>query len=482
MAENTPDRDDNLLGEQDTPEGARVGADGSEVVLREADHEQVGHTTQDEFFDAFGEPEPSVIGINPADGLVDHVDTKDARAVPPLSVDTLVCLEDTSSFVTLATEDIDAYLLSRQSVSGPLQDLAYRTRLVTNLRSYTHWRLDAFGNPDPTFPGKTYAPAEVEDNGVIHFVREGGRMILVRPVRMRCSHLERMLTISDELSTKVSPLHTYCKGFRSVGGAKMSLMDQAILACEVRQPPDDRSGKAIVERVEAKIAQGKEKKGLPMYKKALPQESWESVAARVTDNHWPGEFGSVPLANVARVATDRSRAREPASYVDVVSPTKVVEYLGRFVDERDPKSMTLVVVGTDWLPPEGFFPAVADYNVVRIDPKDFTADPHPDWCASWPQNAAFPALDLNLRRLSAYVADRNLGGHDTVIVSSHADWALFFAELVAIQVGTQATFDKQYLCQTPELRSYADRLALVRHPTEPIPAAPEATPTTEGNI
>jgi hypothetical protein len=68
---------------------------------------------------------------------------------------------------------------------------------------------------------------------------------LVRPLREQCIHYRSQVFANDDEPDVTRPGHrivfSNCMVRRSVGGAMMSLRDEAVYACEHRHPPDPES-------------------------------------------------------------------------------------------------------------------------------------------------------------------------------------------------------------------------------------------------
>jgi hypothetical protein len=71
------------------------------------------------------------------------------------------------------------------------------------------------------------------------------RFVLLHPRRDRCQNYKRQCFSNDEQTDETQPGHRIlfrnCTERRSVGGAFMSLRDEAVYACDYRDPPDPRS-------------------------------------------------------------------------------------------------------------------------------------------------------------------------------------------------------------------------------------------------
>ena len=91
-----------------------------------------------------------------------------------------------------------------------------------------------------------YEPSRVVHLWGVEAVKIGqGCFSPVRPVRERCRFYKRQVFNNDDQPDPTAPGHriyfTNCTARRSVGGAFLSLRDQAVYACDYRVPPDPES-------------------------------------------------------------------------------------------------------------------------------------------------------------------------------------------------------------------------------------------------
>lgn len=181
--------------------------------------------TEEEFspFDELAEDyKPTAIPkITAADGLpTQHFETQ--SQIPVLSCETLVCMEDTSSFVT----------------RGEWGDVE-----------------------------RTYHPAEVnrEANGRYTVQGEHKERIEVFPVRPRCAHYVRQVSQFDYNADAKVHLRL-CAARRTTEGTFMSLRDGAMWACSMREPRDFLSEEKLLDSFDAeKVKQGESREHFSIF-------------------------------------------------------------------------------------------------------------------------------------------------------------------------------------------------------------------------
>ena len=166
--------------------------------------------------------------VTAADGMPTQVSLAENSDIPPLTLQSLVCLEDTSTFV--------------------LRDSVGRIR-----QSFEPEQVEQMPN------GYWYVDAEHIKAGLIdEKLRAKGKLIAVEPIRPRCQHYVEQST-SFELNAHALVHLRLCSGRRSNGGAFMSVRDTGIYACSMRSPRDLGSEKRLQEFNEKKIEEGLER-------------------------------------------------------------------------------------------------------------------------------------------------------------------------------------------------------------------------------
>ncbi len=179
------------------------------------------------------------------DGMPSPVDPEGALPLAhPFSIESVVCIEDTRTYVELYQDEIREILRARIDIPQEI-----RVAPHTNVSRYDT-------------QGRENKRREFEDSKVYH--RYGLSMVVekvplgsssipcvfVRPIRERCKFYKRQVFALD--GTKLGDdghflVFRNCTMRRSVGGAFLSLRDEAVYACDYRDPPDMRSVKKYLD-------------------------------------------------------------------------------------------------------------------------------------------------------------------------------------------------------------------------------------------
>lgn len=185
---------------------------------------------------------------------------------PPLSVDTLVCMGDTSLFVMRDPNWGD--------IAGEF--LPERVTRAEGGRYYVTYK-EAFDRLSLTAVGRRLlragimtdldrvAAAVVRWDAARALSRAGGlprffldARIEVEPVRRPCRHFARQMSdLQDNDETKV--VERLCSARRDSDGNFLSMRDAQLFACELRDPHDNKSTRRLDRFDEAKIKLGQER-------------------------------------------------------------------------------------------------------------------------------------------------------------------------------------------------------------------------------
>jgi hypothetical protein len=126
----------------------------------------------------------------------------------------------------------------------------------------------------------TFSPAAIQVRFGTKFVRlrqsdplrdglESIDAVLVRPIREGCVHYKRQMFANDDVSDPSAPGHRLmfrnCMMRRSVGGAFMSLRDEAVYACDYRNPPTLASSKLLDETDESILQKSANRTLVPLF-------------------------------------------------------------------------------------------------------------------------------------------------------------------------------------------------------------------------
>lgn len=225
----------------------------------------------EELQDAYRSETAKVV-ISPEDGLPIPADESSEMALAPeFTVEKVVCVEDESEYVEVFVEEdvgrsydargrnrfqiISAYRVSEGMASVPGSPDVRKLR-----RTY---------KPDGTLTDRErFLPEQtIEKWGLRFGVRSDGTLVHVRPRRERCIHYKRQILLQDGASDPdekyTKTVYRNCMARRSVGGAFMSVSNEAILACDYRDPPDPDSIEKYLDNPDRTHLKGSQKK-LPL--------------------------------------------------------------------------------------------------------------------------------------------------------------------------------------------------------------------------
>lgn len=187
---------------------------------------------------------PDAIGIDPADGLPRAVAASplEANLAPALSVARFVCMADTSKFVR------------RNGETGEIE-IEFSPEVVIRSPNGNYW------------VKQSQVPVEWLAN-LLHLSRETAaiqiemnpdELIGVEPIRPRCKHYWRQL-FPFQNQKEHNKCQRYCAALKNDQGELLSLSDQEVLACEIREPRHPESEAMIDEFDAVVIARGMEER------------------------------------------------------------------------------------------------------------------------------------------------------------------------------------------------------------------------------
>ena len=204
-----------------------------------------GFTAMDELHEAFT-PEPYKAIIDPEDGIARPVDPPGGMPTdPPFTYRHLVCIADDRKFVEKFREEVDQ-AADKDDLTRALrctrslhQPRVMSGPVVVDLRS----KYDEDTGRQRV--RKTFLKGDVVNFFGMDFGHtDSGTIVPVRPRRPKCVHYKRQLFNVDGMDCeKPGSKHQFanCTARRSNGCAYMSLNQQAVFACDYRDPPDDAS-------------------------------------------------------------------------------------------------------------------------------------------------------------------------------------------------------------------------------------------------
>jgi hypothetical protein len=407
-----------------------VGAKIEEIGYTHEDMtEEAHHDHETELFEAFGDGSHTPIVTDPKDGLPRPADNWVAPA-PKLTLKSLICLEDSSSFVEVFEEDsVSVKSMLAEAMSKKPEALK---KLLDGKRSI----YDDSGNRRER---REFKPEQVVEKYGYFFAEILGKMVPVAPRRQQCIHLVRQVVDAGDLDAQgeeVRPLYTYCKAFKSTAGSYLSLMDRAVFACEHRSPRDMVSDRYIRERIKAKVKQGEDRVALPAMRGEVRVE-----------NPFEGEIDFEMMSFEGKC--DPIFAPGKKWTITVMSPSK---YMGLA------EHMLYVGAGIDR---ETFVGKRKDlgFHTLLMWPTDFAPEGTPPedlkvFCEAWPRAARFTYLEGNLERTPKFLKEQMMRGESVAVCAKDPRDAAFAAALLIRE------FDRELpegVALRPEHASYLRR-------------------------
>lgn len=252
------------------PAACEVGPEDCEVKVGDLDapSHDAFFQADDELYETFrAEPIPLIIAD---DGLPQPVDESPSPA-PPFGPDTVVCIEDDREYVELFSDELTARgwrLVGPNRWAPPAlpegqwigQDLSINDRYDDAGKAHERRRFD---------------PKRVFSRWGVSFglTGEGTLKTPVRPVRERCAFYKRQNFINDDrpdVGDVTKPgskiVFRICTARRSNGGACLSLRDEGVFACDLREPRDEESVERFLDFPDrVAIAQKRHLKMIPAF-------------------------------------------------------------------------------------------------------------------------------------------------------------------------------------------------------------------------
>ena len=242
--------EDDPLAEADAVE-CEAPAPDAEYTAPERDgaaHEAEA-SMREQIFETF-QPRTDVMVPSPLDGLpVPRDETTDLATAHPFTYETMTCIEDDREYVDLFDDELSTRgywetMVGDTTAWVPHGDRDKVTANCIQLRP----RYDRDGNDAER---QRFTPEQVERRWGVALVRaptgipgvedsEPQLWVPVRPIRERCIHYKRQIMANDDAPHPEAVGHFLifrnCTKRRSVGGAFMTLRDEAMYACDHREP------------------------------------------------------------------------------------------------------------------------------------------------------------------------------------------------------------------------------------------------------
>lgn len=229
-----------------------------------------------------------------ADGLPDHSCDPVSGGTHPFTYDNQCCIEDAREYVELFAHELPGrgwkeilpgmWLPEQALVGNDLEEDAKGVQRMACRPGYAsgaeRWMLDipvrarcAWTNEGTLRSRLCFVPTEVTSRWGMSVARAQpeGKWVPVRPQRERCEFYARQhFGNDDEPDPRVKGhniIYRNCRhpARRSVGGASMSLRDEAIYGCDYRVPPAPECGRWMDEHDSHKLQSRPDKVRLPLF-------------------------------------------------------------------------------------------------------------------------------------------------------------------------------------------------------------------------
>lgn len=230
MGEKNDRPDENEPLEEVGPSGCDATAELAQRKIQELTQpvQECQWQVWDELAEQFPvEPIPMV--PHPVDGLPVPASDGDALALAaPFTIDHVVCVEDDRVLVEMFKEEIEVLALPEALQNS----IKARNQYDFDGRELAREQID----PDSPDVQKRWGHrVKVVDGGVV----------MLRPIRERCQYYKRQVFSNDEVTDEKAYGHRIvfrnCTMRRSVGGAFMSVNNEAVYACDYRSPAHTES-------------------------------------------------------------------------------------------------------------------------------------------------------------------------------------------------------------------------------------------------
>lgn len=425
--------DDMSDTKEESQEESRAANRGDVGMSRKEGDERESFRRHDQYMDAFGEGSDTPIINDPVDGLPRPAD--DWVAAAPAMTEEMICL---------GKDDFYEEVFREEDVANSFVDSMKLVR-CEQAREILKARRSKYGSLGEETKRRKFSKDQVSKRfglrvaTVIGFDKstfDPEKFVVVAPEREQCRHFAAQIDVATDIQSTtgpVKPLHSYCKAMRSVGGAFLSLMDELVVDCTLREPRDMVSEERIRERIKKKIEQGKERKSVPL----VPEPANGSARKMV-----PGAFFASETTSY-----DCEKSWRPGDQFRVTT-LSAVEFESMLSENRiSPVSSHLrfLLVGID---KDEFFSGrmnadgLGGVHTLMISDDDYAPPGLSDeevqeFLEAWPTHARFPHLPYNLEMTPKFLWEegRRNGCHTYVVAKCKED-ANFGLSLIDMYSGS----------------------------------------------
>jgi hypothetical protein len=259
------------------------------------------------------------------DGLPDHSADGAPKGTHPFTIETVCCIEDDRSYVELFEEEFLPRLHDDHPALGHGAGLVpFEIRIArANIRMR-----ERFTNTGQEKDRRVFEPEEVERLwGELFGVPVSGDLVPVRPARERCKYYARQHFANDESPGQPDEfghniILRVCThpARRSIGGAGMSLTNEAIYGCDLRDPHDAKSVEWLDRHDSNKIRNRPDRVRLPLF---------QLDGDEVVEQDEEPAFDGRDMASMAAAAEMLSDDQDNAAEVDGDDASSSAEAVGR---------------------------------------------------------------------------------------------------------------------------------------------------------
>ena len=209
---------------------------------------------REEIFESF-QPVTVVLVESSVDGMPVPVDSHDLAVAHPFTRETMVCVEDDTAFIEIFDEEAPSH--GWEGLTG-----SRFKAIACDGGSVVASILNRYNQANGAErERRVYEPERVERLFGVYVVREDDGYVAVRMRRERCQFFLRQVMANDDVPNPKEPGHlirfSNCTARRSVGGAFMTLRDEAMYACDYRSPVDPATAEKYMDSFDRMRLNGK---------------------------------------------------------------------------------------------------------------------------------------------------------------------------------------------------------------------------------
>jgi hypothetical protein len=416
---------------EESQEESRAANRGDVGMSRKEGDERESFRRHDQYMDAFGEGSETPIINDPVDGLPRPAD--DWVAAAPALTEEMICL---------GKDDFYEEVFREEDVANSFVDSMKLVR-CEQAREILKARRSKYGSLGEETKRRKFSKDQVSKRfglrvaTIIGFDKstfDPEKFVVVAPEREQCRHFAAQIDVATDIQSTtgpVKPLHSYCKAMRSVGGAFLSLMDELVVDCTLREPRDMVSEERIRERIRKKIEQGKERKSVPLVPDMKHEIRFD------LGNEFEG----------TRLSYDCKRSYLPGRsfFVETMSARSFVKAIESKKIGLTSSGHRFLLVGID----KGEFLAsymsadgLGGVHTLMISDADYAPSGLSDeevqeFLEVWPSHARYPHLAYNLDLTPKFLWDEgSTGGCHTYVVAKCKEDANFGLSLIDMYSGS----------------------------------------------